>query len=133
METFGNWLLTKLETEGWSQSELARRCNVSHVAISRVINGERKPGVRLCKAIARTFTLPETYVLRKAGLIEGKASDGEESLEQIIESLQILSANDREVVANLVLSLLGGQRAREASGKTSVGSGPEKARSKHPS
>jgi len=33
-----------LEAERWSQSEYARRCKLSRVYITRILNGQSKPG-----------------------------------------------------------------------------------------
>jgi len=132
MKTFADWLNSILNKNGWSQSELARRAGLNQVTISRILSEERKPGLAFCRAISRTLNLPETYVLRKAGLVKEIVADDDDSLERIIESLRMLSATDREVVANLAQSLIGGQRAREANEKTNMETGPGKARSKRP-
>lgn len=66
-QNFGAWLAQELEQRGWTMGELARRCNVSHPAISRVVSGQHTPGVELCCAIANALEMPEEKILRLVG------------------------------------------------------------------
>jgi transcriptional regulator with XRE-family HTH domain len=66
---FSDWLEKEIDMRGWSMSELARRCDVSRPAISRVVSGERGAGPELCRAIAHAFEMPEEKVFRIAGLL----------------------------------------------------------------
>jgi transcriptional regulator with XRE-family HTH domain len=68
-EHFGDWLEKEIEKRGWTMSEMARRCDVSQPAISRVVSGERGAGPELCRAIAHAFEMPEEKVFRIAGLL----------------------------------------------------------------
>mgnify|MGYP006307225799 CR=1 FL=1 len=68
-EHFGEWLEKEIDKRGWTMSELARRCDVSHPAISRVVSGERGAGPELCRAIAHAFDMPEEKIFRIAGLL----------------------------------------------------------------
>lgn len=75
METFGTWLAEELDRRGWSMSELARRVNVTHAAISRVISGERNPSGQLCVSIAETLEMIPHEVLAKAGILPDEPAD----------------------------------------------------------
>jgi transcriptional regulator with XRE-family HTH domain len=63
--TFGDWLLTTLEYKGWTQAELARRSDVTGTQISRIISGQRKPGVGSLRGISRALEMPLDDVLRR--------------------------------------------------------------------
>lgn len=63
-----SWLTSEMERRGWSNSELARRADVTHTSISRAINGST-PGLDVCTGIAHAFRMPPEQVLRLAGLL----------------------------------------------------------------
>jgi transcriptional regulator with XRE-family HTH domain len=75
MDTFGTWLAAELKYQGWSMSELARRCDVSHATISRIISGERNPSASVCTAIAKAFKMSQEDVLRRAGILDPEPSE----------------------------------------------------------
>jgi len=100
---FGDWLNAQLEERGWSQSELARRCNVTSVAISLVVNGERNPGPELCRAIAAALGLPEEKVFRLAGLLSQLPVDDETLVFQdVYEMMKNLTPAERREVLEYV-------------------------------
>ncbi len=67
---FNEWLMQELESRGWSIRELARRAGITPATISNVLNEMRHPGPDFCRAVARAFGYPQTYVFRLAGLID---------------------------------------------------------------
>jgi transcriptional regulator with XRE-family HTH domain len=100
---FGNWLEQQLEKRSWSMSELARRCDVSHPTISRVISGERGPGPDLCRAIAHAFDMPEEKVFRIAGLLsELPAPDEDFTFAQVYDMMKHLTPEERVEIMEYV-------------------------------
>jgi transcriptional regulator with XRE-family HTH domain len=104
VETFGHWLMEEMKTRDWSMSELARRCNVSHVAISRLINGERRPGDELCHSIANALGIPVVQVFRRAGKLP-PAPDRDESIERILFYYDQMSKDDQARLLKLAEAL----------------------------
>ncbi len=81
---FPTWLLSQLHAQGWSQSELARRAELSPQAISDYINGKRTNYDQdALNGIARALKLPPEEVFRAAGYLP-PASAESEILEQIV-------------------------------------------------
>lgn len=68
MVPFGQWLLDILEEKGWSMSELGRRCDTTHVTISRLVSGERKPSPELTIRLARALGVTPEEVFRRVWL-----------------------------------------------------------------
>ena len=68
MDNFAEWLQSELDHRGWSQSELARRGNISQSAISSTLTGRSRPGEKVCLAIARAFNMAPAEVLSRAGI-----------------------------------------------------------------
>jgi transcriptional regulator with XRE-family HTH domain len=100
---FSQWLQRELEQRGWRQSDLARNSGVDNGLVSRLINGERNPGVDTCRAIARAFGLSDIQVLEIAGL----ATDHERAkfspvVEATAAMLNELSQNDQEEIRAMV-------------------------------
>jgi transcriptional regulator with XRE-family HTH domain len=94
METFSQWLVGEIQDRDWSMSELARRCNVSHVMISRIVSGERNPSSGLCRSIAQAFGIPPEHVFRRAGLLPSKSQRAEEE-EELLHYFDQLSPRDK--------------------------------------
>ncbi len=95
-EHFGKWLERELEKRSWSMSELARRCDVSHPTISRVVGGVRDPSPDLCRAIAEAFDMPEERVFRIAGLLsELPAPEDDFPFGQIYDLMKRLPSDER--------------------------------------
>jgi len=69
MNDFGDWLAQSLKDNGWSMSELGRRCGVTHTTISRIINGERKPSDQLYDRLARALRVTPEGIRRRAGIL----------------------------------------------------------------
>ena len=68
------WILDTLQHNGWSIRELARRANVSSVAITNVLNSNRNAGPELCRGLAKaTHTPPET-IFALAGILPTRPS-----------------------------------------------------------
>ncbi len=70
-EAFRDWLAAELKTRGWSQSEAARRGEISASLVQQVMSGTTKPGKRFYRGIARAFGLPVEEVMRLAGDLPG--------------------------------------------------------------
>ena len=47
-----------IESEGISQAELARRIGVSEAMVSRMLDGSRRPGLRVALAMSREMRIP---------------------------------------------------------------------------
>ena len=43
---FSEWLQSELDQKGWKQSDLSKRSGINSGLLSRIINGERRPGVK---------------------------------------------------------------------------------------
>lgn len=59
----GQRLRALREAQGWSQQQLAARCGLSHVAISRLERGHHPPYAASVRALAHTLAVPpESFV-----------------------------------------------------------------------
>jgi len=102
-EYFGEWLRKEIEERGWTMGALARRADVSHAAISRVVNGERGAGPELCRAIARAFEMPEEHVFRMAGLLSQLPSpDDDLTFAQVYDMMNRLTPEERREIMEYV-------------------------------
>lgn len=93
-KSFGDWLVAEMDTRGWSQSELARRAEVSPAAISDVLSGRRNIGKELATAIAKGLKVPESLVFQKAGFLPPDKTHSEE-VEQIIHEAEGMSKDEQ--------------------------------------
>jgi transcriptional regulator with XRE-family HTH domain len=86
---FQEWLLEELRNRGWSQSELARRADISRASISNILSKTRQPGPEVCEAISRAFHIPAEIVFYQAGLFprEIKKDEQIEEIQNIYNSL----------------------------------------------
>lgn len=99
---FGEWVLMEMEARGWTMSELARRCSVSQVAISNVINGNRNAGPDLCRALAVALELPEEKIFRLAGLLSRLPTEQDLTFGEVYDMMQHLTPDERQEVMEYV-------------------------------
>jgi len=104
METdFVTWLTEQMMKRGWTNSELARRAEVSPSAISMVISGQREPGADLCLGIAQALGEPPVTIFRRAGILP---SVGESDVhEEMMYWFDRLTDEDQERAIALLRSL----------------------------
>jgi len=98
---FINWLNTELKERGWTIAELARRGSISRATLSYVINGQNKPTLRNCTAIAKGFKMQPEEVLRIAGLLHN--SKQTPTVNRITEIVGQLSPEDQEEILEIAL------------------------------
>jgi transcriptional regulator with XRE-family HTH domain len=72
---FGVWLDRELQARGWSQSEAARRGEMSSQMVNALVNGQSNPGLDSCQGIARAFKMPLEDVFRLAGILPAQPKD----------------------------------------------------------
>ena len=99
--SFIDWLSEKLENRGWSMREFARRAQISHSTVSKILGGDLEPSWEFCSAIARPLGEPVWSVARIAGLIP-KASRNSPTFQEIEELVGRLTEEQRlEVIRYL--------------------------------
>ena len=91
---FASWILGLLLERQWSQADLARNSRISPAQISRILSGERKPGVESCLRLSRAFNLTIDLVCQKAGLIEEVVSLDHQS-DELLRLFGRLPESDR--------------------------------------
>lgn len=69
---FRDWLVFELKDRGWSQSEAARRGEISASLVQQVMSGTSRPGKRFYQGVARAFGIPVEEVMRRAGELPGQ-------------------------------------------------------------
>ncbi len=104
-EKFAEWLFHQLEDRGWSQSELSRRSGIARPHISRIITGERAPGLDFYRKIAWALRIPLCDVLAAAGEIPS-APDHDPDLAFLTERLMRLPEARRARAYELIHALL---------------------------
>ena len=76
---FTDWLDNELNKRHWNRAELARQINMTEPALSHIYSDDpkskRKPGVDMCRAIAKAFGMPPEMVFRQAGLLPSIEAD----------------------------------------------------------
>ncbi len=89
----GEWLSKRLEEEGWSHRELARRMGVSQTAVSAAIAGG---GVRpdFCKRLARVMNEPLQNIYRLAGILPPLQPGVRGKIQQVVEYTELLEDHD---------------------------------------
>jgi len=69
---FAEWLNKELDKRGWSQSEAARRGEISSQMVNAVVNGHANPGPGFCRGVSRAFQVPLDDVFRLAGILPSR-------------------------------------------------------------
>lgn len=107
---FVTWLTEEMQKRDWSISELARRAHVSHVSISNILSGNRKPGAEICNAISRALHLPPIIVFQQAGLFPPDPEDAT----QVKELSYLFNLLDEDAQETVLIQLRALVAAKEA-------------------
>lgn len=105
-EVFASWLQDKLEYEGWSQTELADRSGITRTHISRILSGERSPGLDFYRGIAHAFRIPLCNVLAAAGEVPENEAADDPTTAGLLSRLATLPAPSRQPLLDLFHSIL---------------------------
>ena len=83
-EDFRVWLRSELAHRQWNLAELSRRSKITISHLSRMMSGERVPGMETLVKIALGLHLPVEDVLRHAGVmpVSRAAVEGQDELLQ---------------------------------------------------
>ncbi len=99
-ESFRIWLSDELKHRNLSLSDLARRSNITRSHISRILSGDRTPGMNTLVAIARALSLPEEDMLRHAGMLAIKNNEIEGESE-LIELYKKMNTDNRHKILGI--------------------------------
>lgn len=111
--TFTNWLQEQLNLRNWTASDLAKRAEISEATLSRILSkGDRDPGPKLCRGIAKAFGMEADEVFRLAGLLpEGKEFGG---LSEVQREVVRLTGQLDETSQRMVLEVVKGLVSRRS-------------------
>ncbi len=112
MTDFADWLEEQLVSKEWRPAELASRSRLDPGFVNHLLNRNRNPGPKACRAIAHALDLPEEEVFRQAGLLSPKNEDPPTLREWIHYFLQ---ADDEERDRMLEIAKTLSQRSRKGS------------------
>jgi transcriptional regulator with XRE-family HTH domain len=123
--SFGSLLKELRESRGLSQSELGRRCGMSHATISRLESGGRMPSRTMVSRLARAMSLSHAEAGRLfavAGFWPTVAVNGRQSLiatlSRILEDRKLDEATRDQAAQKVgeLVAWLDGQLGKEKSG-----------------
>lgn len=116
MGNFPEWLQVELDNREWTQADLARKAELSRTVISRVMNGERLPGVDFCKGVARAFNLRDIEVMRYAGIADPEPATDIPSIRELVGTFNELDDENRETILKMLRALNEMQQAEKRRG-----------------
>jgi len=102
-KSFDEWISEEIKKRRWTQNELARAAGLSSGLVSRIMNGQR-PGLQVCKDLARALDLPIDTVLELAGHLP-REDDLDPDLEQIKNIFRKLPPAARKALLGVAHSL----------------------------
>lgn len=105
-DAFRQWLTDELYERNWSQTELARRSNLDRTYISRVLSGDRNPGLDFYRRIARALRLPVTTVLAAAGEIPAPEDLGQPHILALTQALAQLPPSARHNALEAIFTII---------------------------
>lgn len=82
MSAFTDWLDIEMKKRNWIPANLADRAKVSRSTITNLYKAHRRPGVSVCKRIAKALGVEEEIVFIKAGIMKEPIQDGLSTFEK---------------------------------------------------
>ena len=101
---FSKWLQERLDERGWKPADLVK-AGIDSGFVSRLLTGERLPGVATIKKIADALNIPEVEVLRAMGKASPEPASDTPSLRELTSKFAQLSDDDQETILKLVRAL----------------------------
>jgi transcriptional regulator with XRE-family HTH domain len=103
---FTTWFFEELRRRDWSQSDLSERSGISQGAISKVIQGQRNPGLDFCMGIAKAFQVPPEVVMRSAGILPPvpEIDEEREEIDYLFNELSSEGKKDILIYARFLLA-----------------------------
>ncbi len=100
-KNIGTLIREKRKELGLTQAQLAELTNSDAYYISRLETGKKKPGSKFLVALSNTLNIPIDYFMGIESniVLQGQVSELEEKLKK-------LAPKDRELVLNIVYSLI---------------------------
>lgn len=98
---FADWLNDNLNERAWNQNDLVQRSGLSQGAVSKVLSGQRNPGIEFCEGMAKAFHLPVEIVFEKAGFIKPKPKVDSE-LEELNYQISQLPPQAQQTIKDMV-------------------------------
>lgn len=95
-DQFRQWLTSEMEKRHYSQGMLAKTIGMSQSFVSRVLSGEKQPGVDFCVKVAQALEEPPEKVLRLAGMLPPSATSDDDTLRELMELARGLSLDQRK-------------------------------------
>ena len=116
MDNFSDWLENQLRERVWSPADLTREAGWgSPSTVARILNGTRKPGAHVCRAIAKALGIPEEFVFRRAGLLSPLPATEDSKIREVWDVMKNMSPEKREEAINYIRYLY--QQEQEAKRK----------------
>lgn len=101
---FPEWLEGKLREKNLIPFDITKRTGLSSAQVSRILSGERSPGVDALIAIADALRLPREEVFRAAGLLNDKNKDA--VIEVLAYRISLLPEPQQKFIDALIETLL---------------------------
>lgn len=73
-KSFPEWLNIELQRRDMIPADITKRTGLSSGQISRILSGDRNPGLDALLMIADALHIPRIQVFRAAGLLDGQGS-----------------------------------------------------------
>lgn len=116
MNEFTSWLKGKLQAQGMSGSELARRAHVSSGLVSMVLTEAQAPSYEFCAKISKPLGTSPIEVMRQAGLLA--VGNETPTVRELIALLSEMSAEEQREI--LEFALFRREKRRGGQGKPTV-------------
>jgi len=71
--SFPEWLAGQLRSKNLRQQDIADRSGLTAATISRLLSGERQPGIDSLVAIAKALRVPREEVFKAAGVLNSQS------------------------------------------------------------
>lgn len=113
MESFSQWLSTRMTELGVSQNELARRTGVGQTAVKGWVTGISTPSWHNCREIAAALSTDRAHVRQVAGYLdpgEEPDIDADEDAMELVAIKNELSPENRASLQLVARSLRDFQR-----------------------
>lgn len=105
--SFQEWLNKQLFDRNLIPADITKRTGLSSSQISRIISGEREPGIDALIAIADALYLPRSQVFVAAGILENNNLDPK--IESLAYRISKLPKDQQRIIDAMIDTILANQ------------------------
>lgn len=111
--SFPEWLIDQLRVRNLIPNDITKRTGLSSGHVSRILSGERQPGIDAIIAISETLRVPRIEVLRAAGYLDNQGQSDFDVI-SLAHKISMLPMDQQKFIDSLIETIISKSKEMES-------------------